>query len=259
MKRSFIFVTLLMALMLVLAACPASAPAPDTGAAAEATATEALEEPTEAATETPMAEETSEITGTTEMTDTEDMTDGEEMTDTMGMTDTMDMTDTVGMTDTMEMTDTEEMTDGEEMTDTMGMTDTTEMTDTMGMTDTTSMAGDGTVMVTEDDELGEILTDGAGFTLYLFTRDTQNAGASTCTGGCLENWPPFIVDGEATAGEGVDEALLGVITLNDGTTQATYNGWPLYYYVDDLAAGDTTGQGVGDVWYALTPEGEQVP
>ena len=223
MKRSFIFVTLLMALMLVLAACPASAPAPDTGAAAEATATEALEEPTEAATETPMAEETSEITGTTEMTDTEDMTDGEEMTDTMGMT------------------------------------DTTEMTDTMGMTDTTSMAGDGTVMVTEDDELGEILTDGAGFTLYLFTRDTQNAGASTCTGGCLENWPPFIVDGEATAGEGVDEALLGVITLDDGTTQATYNGWPLYYYVDDLAAGDTTGQGVGDVWYALTPEGEQVP
>ena len=223
MKRSFIFVTLLMALMLVLAACPASAPAPDTGAAAEATATEALEEPTEAATETPMAEETSEITGTTEMTDTEDMTDGEEMTDTMGMT------------------------------------DTTEMTDTMGMTDTTSMAGDGTVMVTEDDELGEILTDGAGFTLYLFTRDTQNAGTSTCTGGCLENWPPFIVDGEATAGEGVDEALLGVITLDDGTTQATYNGWPLYYYVDDLAAGDTTGQGVGDVWYALTPEGEQVP
>ena len=223
MKRSFIFVTLLMALMLVLAACPASAPAPDTGAAAEATATEALEEPTEAATETPMAEETSEITGTTEMTDTEDMTDGEEMTDTMGMT------------------------------------DTTEMTDTMGMTDTTSMAGDGTVMVTEDDELGEILTDGAGFTLYLFTNDTQNAGASTCTGGCLENWPPFIVDGEATAGEGVDEALLGVITLDDGTTQATYNGWPLYYYVDDLAAGDTAGQGVGDVWYALTPDGEQVP
>jgi predicted lipoprotein with Yx(FWY)xxD motif len=246
MKRSFVFVTLLMALMLVLAACPAPAPAPGAGTTADATATEALEEPTEAATETPMAEETSEITGTTEMTDTEGMTDGEEMTDTM------DMTDTMGMTDTMDMTDTTGMTDGEEMTDTMDMTDTT------GMTDTAGMAGDGTVMVTEDDELGEILTDGAGFTLYLFTNDTQNAGASTCTGGCLENWPPFIVDGEATAGEGVDEALLGTITLDDGTTQATYNGWPLYYYVDDLAAGDTTGQGVGDVWYALTPEGEQV-
>jgi predicted lipoprotein with Yx(FWY)xxD motif len=246
MKRSFVFVTLLMALMLVLAACPAPAPAPGAGTTADATATEALEEPTEAATETPMAEETSEITGTTEMTDTEGMTDGEEMTDTM------DMTDTMGMTDTMDMTDTTGMTDGEEMTDTMDMTDTT------GMTDTAGMADDGTVMVTEDDELGEILTDGAGFTLYLFTNDTQNAGASTCTGGCLENWPPFIVDGEATAGEGVDEALLGTITLDDGTTQATYNGWPLYYYVDDLAAGDTTGQGVGDVWYALTPEGEQV-
>jgi predicted lipoprotein with Yx(FWY)xxD motif len=246
MKRSFVFVTLLMALMLVLAACPAPAPAPGAGTTADATATEALEEPTEAATETPMAEETSEITGTTEMTDTEGMTDGEEMTDTM------DMTDTMGMTDTMDMTDTTGMTDGEEMTDTMDMTDTT------GMTDTAGMAGDGTVMVTEDDELGEILTDGAGFTLYLFTNDTQNAGTSTCTGGCLENWPPFIVNGEATAGEGVDEALLGTITLDDGTTQATYNGWPLYYYVDDLAAGDTTGQGVGDVWYALTPEGEQV-
>ena len=55
------------------------------------------------------------------------------------------------------------------------------------------------------------------------------------------------------AGDGVDASLLGTTTRKDGTTQVTYNGWPLYYYVKDQKPGDVTGQDVGDVWYVLSP------
>jgi predicted lipoprotein with Yx(FWY)xxD motif len=63
---------------------------------------------------------------------------------------------------------------------------------------------------------------------------------------------------EAMAGEGVDATLLGTITRDDGSTQVTYNGWPLYYFHEDVAAGDTNGQGVEGVWFLVSPEGEAV-
>ena len=116
-------------------------------------------------------------------------------------------------------------------------------------------AGDATVMTAESD-LGTILVDGAGMTLYMFVPD--NAGPSTCEGDCLANWPSLT--GPATAGEGVDAALLGTATRpDDSTEQVTYNGWPLYYYGQDSAPGDANGQGVGDVWYVLDPAGEPIP
>ena len=65
--------------------------------------------------------------------------------------------------------------------------------------------------------LGEVVTDGDGMTLYLFTQDQE--GSSACEGDCLTAWPPF--EGEAAAGEGVDESLLGTIERSDGSTQAT--------------------------------------
>jgi predicted lipoprotein with Yx(FWY)xxD motif len=52
--------------------------------------------------------------------------------------------------------------------------------------------------------------------------------------------------------------MLGTISLPDGTTQVTYNGWPLYYYIDDAAAGDANGQGVGGVWFLVSPTGEMI-
>ena len=80
--------------------------------------------------------------------------------------------------------------------------------------------------MTAESDLGTILVDGEGMTLYLFTKDTQGDGKSTCEGPCLEAWPPLV--GEPTAGTGADAAKLGSIVRTDGTTQATYNGWPLY-------------------------------
>jgi len=130
-------------------------------------------------------------------------------------------------------------------------------------TDTASTAGvpvtgAATVNVAEVGTFGQVLVDGAGRSLYLFTNDTQNAGTSSCTGDCLVNWPPLLTDGAPAAGTGVDAAMLGTITLPDGTTQVTYNGWPLYYYIDDVAAGDATGQGVGGVWFLVSPTGEMI-
>ena len=69
-------------------------------------------------------------------------------------------------------------------------------------------------------------------------------------------WPPLV--GEVIAGEGVDASLLGAVTRDDGTQQATYNGWPLYYFAGDAVAGETNGQGINDVWYVLSADGDGI-
>jgi len=105
-----------------------------------------------------------------------------------------------------------------------------------------------------DTALGSIIVDGRGMTLYLFTRDSANTSA--CEGQCLVNWPPLL--GVPTAGEGVDDSRLGSFTRTDGRTQATYNDWPLYYWVNDSAPGDTTGQNVQGVWFVLDRDGDAI-
>jgi predicted lipoprotein with Yx(FWY)xxD motif len=151
---------------------------------------------------------------------------------------------------------TEEVTGTPEMEATETITSTPEAEDTPEMTGTPEAGMAGMVIVTDQAEHGEILTDGEGRALYLFTKDV--GGTSTCTGECATAWPPFTVEGEPVAGEGVDQARLGTITRDDGTTQVTYNGHPLYYYAEDVNAGDVTGQGVGGVWFLVNPQGEQV-
>lgn len=112
---------------------------------------------------------------------------------------------------------------------------------------------DATVAVASSD-LGDIVVDGEGVTLYAFLPD--EGGEPTCTGGCVDNWPVF--EGPAGAGEGADGALLGTVEHPSGVTQATYNDWPLYYFAADEGPGDTNGQGVGDNWYVVSPAGEPV-
>lgn len=99
---------------------------------------------------------------------------------------------------------------------------------------------------------GNILVDGEGLTLYLFTQDSD--GESSCYDQCAENWPPLTVEGDPTAGEDVT-AELGTTERDDGSMQVTAAGNPLYYFVNDSEPGDANGQGVGDVWYVLTPDG----
>jgi predicted lipoprotein with Yx(FWY)xxD motif len=101
---------------------------------------------------------------------------------------------------------------------------------------------------------GEILVDSIGMSLYLFMNDSEDV--STCYGNCAANWPPLTADGDFAGGEGVNPDLLGTTAREDGTLQITYNGWPLYYYIDDGAPGDVNGQGVGGVWFLVSPEGD---
>jgi predicted lipoprotein with Yx(FWY)xxD motif len=128
-------------------------------------------------------------------------------------------------------------------------------TTTSGVPDTTAApAPSGTDVTVASSDLGEILVDGDGNTLYLFMPDAQ--GESTCYDQCEAAWPPLT--GEVSAGDGVDEALLGSAPRTDGSTQVTYNGWPLYYFAADGAPGDTNGQGVNDVWFVVDGAGEAV-
>jgi len=100
---------------------------------------------------------------------------------------------------------------------------------------------------------GKILTTSDGRTLYLFTPDTGTT--STCTGGCAAAWPALA--GPAT-GDGVDADDLGTTTRDDGTTQVTFYGHPVYTYADDAAPGDVNGQGVGGKWYVVDGDGNAV-
>ena len=113
-----------------------------------------------------------------------------------------------------------------------------------------------TTVTTANSDLGTILVDGEGLTLYRFDNDTD--GESTCYDDCEANWPPLLAEGEPTAAEGADEALLGTVERQDGSTQVTYDGQPLYYFAADQAPGDVNGQAVGDVWWAVAPDGSAI-
>jgi len=98
-----------------------------------------------------------------------------------------------------------------------------------------------------------VLTNAKGFTLYWFVPDTSTK--SNCNGSCAQIWPP--VKGPATAGTGVT-GKLGTITRSDGSTQATYDGHPLYTYAADTAPGQANGNGInanGGVWHEMTASG----
>ena len=104
--------------------------------------------------------------------------------------------------------------------------------------------------------LGQVLADGRGHTVYLFTPDKVGK-KSVCTGPCTEVWIPVRSQDEPAAGEGVDASLISTIERPDGSEQVTYKGHPLYTLIDDESPGDVKGQSVGGVWFAVTPAGEQ--
>jgi predicted lipoprotein with Yx(FWY)xxD motif len=107
--------------------------------------------------------------------------------------------------------------------------------------------------------LGQILVDGNGMTVYLFVADT--GASSTCYTSCAALWPPVLTTGAPQAGAGANASLLGTTTRTDGKIEVTYAGHPLYYFVQDKSAGDTTGQGVnsfGALWWVLTAAGAAI-
>lgn len=102
------------------------------------------------------------------------------------------------------------------------------------------------------------LVDQSGRALYLFTEDEQNSGTSACGADCTATWQPVTVKGVPTAGSGVNTGMLGTITREDGTLQASYNGWPLYYYSGDRGVGAMNGQGVDSSWFLVSATGNAI-
>jgi predicted lipoprotein with Yx(FWY)xxD motif len=108
-------------------------------------------------------------------------------------------------------------------------------------------------------DLGKILVDGKGRTLYLFEADKGTKSA--CDGACAAVWPPLTTAGRPHAGPGVAAAKLGTAKRDDGSTGVTYNGHPLYTFEGDASPGQTTGQGsdgFGAEWYVLGSTGNAI-
>lgn len=140
---------------------------------------------------------------------------------------------------------------------TEAMTDTTEaMTDTTGADGATSTSGaaamDG-VHVAETD-LGPVLVNADGLTLYVFTVDTD--GVSACYDDCAASWPA--VAGDTPVSPDLDAAMFGTAPRDDGTEQLTINGMPLYLFAGDAAPGDVNGQGLNDVWFVVDESGAMI-
>jgi predicted lipoprotein with Yx(FWY)xxD motif len=113
------------------------------------------------------------------------------------------------------------------------------------------------VLKTADSDLGKIVVDADGRTVYVFDKDTAGSGESACSGDCLAKWPPVAADSDAPEVDGVDGEV-GTITRDDGSTQVTLGGMPLYLYAGDSHAGDVTGQAVGGIWWVVAPDGKKI-
>lgn len=118
--------------------------------------------------------------------------------------------------------------------------------------------------VQSSDQYGEYIADGNGQPLYMFEPDIQGgpdrSATSVCFDECANVWPPLVV-AEVEAGSGIDGTLIGTFERRNGKVQATYNGWPLYYFIQDGIDQPPQGQdraGFGGEWYLLRPDGSIV-
>ena len=102
--------------------------------------------------------------------------------------------------------------------------------------------------------LGDVIVGNNGHTLYMFSKDTKNT--SNCYDQCATAWPPLLTEVGPVADKGTTKSLIGTTKRTDGKLQVTYAGMPLYYWAKDKAAGDVTGQAVGEVWWVVTPNGK---
>ena len=117
----------------------------------------------------------------------------------------------------------------------------------------------GTLVSIHRTALGNILADARGHTLYLFEKDKN--GMSSCNGACVAYWPAVFTAAKPRAGAGVRASLLGRTKRSDGRRQVTYAGHPLYTFVGDKKAGQTTGEGLTDfgaAWDAIAPNGRPI-
>jgi predicted lipoprotein with Yx(FWY)xxD motif len=123
----------------------------------------------------------------------------------------------------------------------------------------TASAARGPTVKLERTNLGKILVDGSGYTLYLFTRDHRRQDRCAPVSGCLDVWPALTTAQRPVAGAGVKARLLGTIKFHGNVRQVTYAGHPLYTYSGDFAPRSTDYVGAyqyGGSWYAVDAAGK---
>ncbi|MFD5814840.1 hypothetical protein [Streptomyces sp. NPDC127038] len=108
-------------------------------------------------------------------------------------------------------------------------------------------------------KLGTVVTDGKGFVLYRFDADSANPTKVSCYSTCAALWPAATTttNGSVTT-KGIDKSLVSTVKRNDGSTQITLAGWPLYRYAKDDSPKEPYGQGVDGTWWAVTPSGAKI-
>ncbi len=130
---------------------------------------------------------------------------------------------------------------------------TTEVTDAPASPAT----GSGDVQLADSD-LGQIVVDADGLTLYGFVPD-ESTGEPTCYDDCATAWPPFLGGEDIVVGEGLDETeFTTAARTDDAGDQVVFGIYPLYYFADDSAPGDVNGQGLGDNWFVIGADGELI-
>jgi predicted lipoprotein with Yx(FWY)xxD motif len=111
--------------------------------------------------------------------------------------------------------------------------------------------------VAQLDGFSPVVVNGKGRTIYRFDDESNDPPTIACVGDCTKTWEPVLAPNGFEVKTGVEEDLVGVIDRPDGGKQLTLNGWPLYYYFKDLELGQTAGQGIGDKWFAIAPNGKK--
>jgi predicted lipoprotein with Yx(FWY)xxD motif len=113
-------------------------------------------------------------------------------------------------------------------------------------------------LTAKSSQLGTIVADGSGRSLYRFDKDSPQPSKTTCTGACQTTWPPLVIAPKGKVYvDGIAQSAVATVTRPDGSTQLTIGGWPVYYFSGDHAAGQTNGQGVNGTWFAVAPDGKK--
>ncbi len=113
------------------------------------------------------------------------------------------------------------------------------------------------VLAAADSDLGMVVVDAGGRTVYVFDEDVAGSGESACTDECAATWPAVVVEDGAPVADGVDGEL-GTFDREDGARQVTLDGRPLYLFAGDGSPGDATGQGVDGTWFVVGADGEKI-
>ncbi len=124
-------------------------------------------------------------------------------------------------------------------------------------TDEIPPTGDVSLDISDRGDLGQILVDGTGRTLYAFSQDPAND--PTCYDACTKTWLPLLAKGHPGSGIGIDVAAANTVPRRDGGNQVTYKGIPLYQYAGDKVEKDANGRGLdmfGGEWHVLTKDGQ---